>query len=287
MIDRLICERCDERKLPIYPEEHKEEETHCSYCPHNSRMFAECLVKGKPSCANCKINQKSQTKSPASSLRSGAIEFPGTNRFNQVSDKRSMQSGGSYDEFNTPLKSPSSISAMQEITTKIEKSFQSIHSRRSSQVQTEFLKANNFLTKYVSGSFHELTVLYDSQRDAYSSNTFHAKCDDSKGGIIIVISLGGGYEIAAFSWKGIRKGCPENSDVQIGGAIIKNNDFEFHNFQDQFVINEPEGVRFSRKSDLYLNFDNISASICNFDKKLANNPNWTNWIQEISVYKLS
>ena len=41
-----------------------------------------------------------------------------------------------------------------------------------------------------------------------------------------------GYEIAGFSWKGIRRGCPESCDVQVGGAIIRNGEFSFMQFQD-------------------------------------------------------
>ena len=72
----------------------------------------------------------------------------------------------------------------------------------------------------------------------------------------------------------------------MGGAIIRNNSFEFVAFKDSFVYSLPEGIRFSSQSDLYLNFDDKSKSICNFDPRLKGNAHWHSEIEEISVYKL-
>ena len=284
MAYRLICEYCDERKLPTFSEDFKREEMLCVYCPKNEEMEASCLFKGKPCCTNCKTCHKSLTKSPKGSIRSERLDVP---QRGFAPERRATLTRNSFEDTNSPFISPNSMTGAHEYAYKIEQTLsRALHSRTSSQVNTEFLKAHTFLTKYVNNCFNEITPLYDSHVDGYNSITFHQKCDDSKGGMIIIISFGALYEIAAFTWKGIRKGCVESTDVQVGGAIIKDNEFEFVNFYDQFVINEPEGIRFSRKSDLYINFDDISRSVCNFDKKLANSPNWASTIQEISVYKL-
>ena len=78
--------------------------------------------------------------------------------------------------------------------------------------------------------------------------------------------MGSGYEVAAFSWTGIRQDCSENS--QVDGMIIKKNAREFLTFTNQFVINEPEGIRCSRNTEVSVNFDKVEYSICNFEKKL-------------------
>ena len=283
MVERLICEGCDTGRLLIRPDEAKEEENYCAYCPADGTR-AECLFQGKPACVNCKINKKSQTKSPAGSIRSERVEPPQTNWLAQLKNKKDSRTG-SADGSLSPGRSRTSGAQLHAtmITAALDRA---LHSRNSSQVSSEFLKANAFLLKYVGKQKQELVPLYDSIQDGLSAHAFHSKCDDSKDGIIVILSLAPGYEVAGFSWKGIRKGCPENSDVQAGGAIIRHSHFEFVVFSDNFVINEPEGIRFSRKSDLYVNFDQLTSSVCNFDKKLANNPLWTDWISSIKVYKL-
>lgn len=77
-----------------------------------------------------------------------------------------------------------------------------------------------------------MAPLYDSRKDGISAAAFHKHCDDSKGGIILIIMLKQGYSIVGFSWKGIRKGIRESSDVQVGGAIIRGKEIEFVNMRD-------------------------------------------------------
>ena len=260
MAERLICERCHSGKFPLHPDEVKEEEDYCVFCG-NGETRAECLFQGQPACINCKMSNKRHTKSPAGSIHSQYMLLP-PGRL----DERSQD--GSVRSFAT---SQSSVFT---------------ESRSRNPVSTEFLKANAFLQKYVGSERESLVPLYDSQTDGLSAATFHAKCDDCKHGIIVVVSLTNDYEVAGFSWKGIRRGTAECCDVQAGGAIIAQGEVKFVVFRDKYVINEREGIRFSRKSDLYLNFDHLASSQCNFDQTLAQTPGWTDWISAVRVYKL-
>ena len=281
MAARLICEHCDNRTLSQHKEENKTGELACLYCPVEE-MPAIGLFQGKPCCINCKINQRSQTISPSGSIRSERVDLVSVKTSIQI-EKKAAYVGRSCEDLAGAFRSHNPIAGAKPVSNSTLK----YHDQGSfSQVNTEFLKANAFLLRYVSKSCTLPAPLYDSSVDGFSARVFHSKCDESKAGIIIIVSLGSGYEIAAFSWKGNRKWCVENSDVQLGGAKITDGQFEFVSFQDQFIINEAEGIRFSRMSDLYLNLDNIHMSVCNFDRKLASNPRWTSWIHDITVYKL-
>ncbi|CAG9317016.1 unnamed protein product [Blepharisma stoltei] len=284
MGDLLICKECDKGNLPLYAHEEKTEEYMCVYCQYE--MEAECLVDGQPCCVECKMNRKSQMKSPAGSIRSEKFETGSTRMGGPGStfggDRSTARTVTNIEDApkSTPRGTPGFIDNVGKSLDKL------IHRRADSNLSAEHFKAHRFLQKYIAHNFNELTCLYDSRNDGRSSVAFHRKCDDSKGGIIMIITLSLGYEIAAWSWKGIRKGCTQNSDVQMGGAIIQNNSFDFCSFADQVIINEPEGIRFSSESDLYMNFDYLERSVCNFDKRLKGNARWTTYIEEISVYKL-
>ena len=252
MENRHVCKHCEDSQIFICYDEHKEEELSCSFCPQPS----ECLYKGKSCCVSCRGHQLTQSRSRQGSIRSDKLNT--LNRITPSSDNDSMISHSSI--YHSP-------------TNKAEK-----------QVSTEFVKAHNFLQKYLRNS--DMVSLYDSRKDGYSSRAFHSKCEDSKGGLIILIVLKIGYAVAGFTWKGIRRSCKESLDVQAGGAIIKENAIDFVSFSDQVVFNENEGIRFSRASDLYINFDDLESSICKFDRKLAHKDGWTSWIKCILAYKL-
>lgn len=270
-MDYLICADCDDGKLPRFADEEKYEETMCAYCQFE--MEAECLVDGRPACIDCKMNKKSQMKSPAGSVRSD-----NKSTISGISSTRHERRDSKVSNYRYPL------TTTHEFAQKVERVL-APYKRGDSNVPPESVKANIFLQKYTSDRFQDLVHLYNTHNDGYSGSSFHGKVDN-KGGIIIIILLASGYEIGAYSWKGIKKGKHEENDVQSGGVIIKNGAYEFVSFPDQYVINEPEGVRFSRSSSLYLNFDDLEESVCNFDKNLAGNEAWTRLIREISVYRL-
>ena len=213
------------------------------------------------------MNRKTQNKSPAGSIRSDHDSFKGTAQRSSIE--------------------PPKPASSKNIAIQLKKSLEMhVHKRGDSAVSVEFFKAHKFLQKYITNNFNEISCIFNTTNDGFNSAAFHSKCDDCKNGIIVIISLTLDYEIAAFSWKGIRKGISQFNDSQMGGAIIKNNSFEFVAFKDNIVYSLQEGIRFSSENDLYLNFDDKDKSICNFDQKLKRNQLWTSFIQEISVYRL-
>jgi hypothetical protein len=266
MSDFLICDECDKGDYKIYHEENKVEEYICSYCVESE---AECLVDGQPACVGCKMNKKTQNKSPADSIRSDQGSYKGNT--SRISIEHSN------------LKP----TATKNISDQLKKNLEMhIHKRGDSTVPVEYYKAHKFLQKYITNNFNELLCIYNTTNDGFNPSSFHSKCDDCKNGIIIIISLSLEYEIAAFSWKGIRRGIIQASDNQMGGALIRQNSFEFVPFKDNIVYNLPEGIRFSSDNDLYLNFNEKEKSICNFDPRSKVNQLWTSNILEISVYRL-
>lgn len=264
MSDFLICEECDNGTYNVNSEENKVEEYLCVFCKFDSE--AECLVDGQPSCVNCKMNRKSQHKSPCGSIRSDSGSVKG------------VKAIAARDSLKVPGKSivGSLIRGMEMHG----------HKRGDSSVSVECFKAHKFLQKYTTNNLNELVCLYNSVTDGISASAFHAKCDDCKHGIIVIIKLTLGYEIAGFSWKGIRKGISQVNDSQMGGVVIKNNSFEFSQFQDKMIYSLPEGIRFSTENDLYLNFDDMAKSLCGFDPRLKSNQLWTTYIEKITAYKL-
>lgn len=198
MGDLLICKECDKGNLPLYAHEEKTEEYRCVYCQYE--MEAECLVDGQPACVECKMNRKSQIKSPAGSIRSerlesGSVRMGGSNsNLDRASNiDRGSNRGGEDPPIRTPRGTAGFINNVEKSLEKL------VHRRVDSSVSPEYYKAHRFLQKYITNNFNELTCLYDWKNDEKTSAAFHRKCDDSKGGIILIISLSLGYEIAAFS----------------------------------------------------------------------------------------
>jgi hypothetical protein len=264
MTDFLICDECDKGDLRVFPEETKVEEYICQLCKYGE---AECLVDGLPACVGCKMNKRNQNKSPAGSIRS---DNGSTNAL-----KRRL------------LEPPLKTLASKNIADQLKKSLEiHVHKRGDSSVAVEFYKAHKFLQKYTAGNLQELVCLYSSKNEGFASNQFHKKCDDSKSGLIVIIKLTLGYEIAAFSWKGIRKGMTQANDPQMGGGFIRSNTFDLVPFKDNVIYSLPEGIRFSSDNDLYLNFDDKERSLCNFDPRLKGNQLWTSYIEEVSAYRL-
>ncbi|OMJ89256.1 hypothetical protein SteCoe_8644 [Stentor coeruleus] len=260
-----VCEECyigDITKGKL-SEDGKAEEYTCLFCNNGE---AECLYQGKPSCISCKSNKKNKDKSPATSIRSDSGSRKGN--FNTVKD------------FSRPVP-PQSIAEQFKKIIEI-----NTHRRGDSSVSVQFYKAHKFLQKYTSNCFNEILCLYNSKRDGMKSTTFHEKCDECKYGIIMILRLCTGYEIAGFTWKGIKKGNFQINDSQMGGAFIRDTKFELVPFKDNIVYSLPEGIRFSSENDLYVNFDDISKCLCTFDSRLKGNQIWSSYIEEISVYKL-
>ena len=262
MGDYFICEECDNGTYNLQTEEIKQEELTCVFCSSD----AEILFEGQPSCVNCKMNRRAHHKSPAGSFRSDHESTPTLKR----PTVRDILKPPSMTIANTLMRG-------MEIHG---------HKRGDSTVPVEHFRAHKFLQKYITGSLAELACLYSTRSDGMSGAVFHEKCDDCKHGLIVIVSLSLGYQIAAFTWKGIRKGISQANDSQMGGAIIKNNHFEFVSFKDKLVYSVPEGIRFSTENDLYLNFDDKDKSLCGFDQRLQGTQMWTTYIDEISVFKL-
>ena len=173
----LVCDECDKGDYKIYHEDDKVEEYLCVYCKYESE--AECLVDGQPACVTCKMNKKSQNKSPAGSIRSNP-------------DSHKVAKPKTFLE-------PTKPEPTKNIVNQLKKGMDVYsHKRGDSTVSVEYYKAHKFLQKYITHNFHELVCLYNSKNDQLTSTAFHNKCDDCKLGIIIIIMLDG-YEIAAFS----------------------------------------------------------------------------------------
>lgn len=264
MSDFLVCEQCSKGDISIFQEEYKIEEHICVFCRHGE---AECLVDGLPTCVPCKMNKKIKHKSPAGSIQSDNGSYKSPPKKRQNDPEKSIIPKNIADRLIECL----------DIYN---------HKRGDSSVAVEFYKAHKFLQKYVSNNHSELVILYNTKSDGFKGNIFHARCDDCKNGLIIIVSLTLGYEIAAFTWKGIRRGMPQGNDSQMGGAIIRNGTFELIPLKDNIIYSMPEGIRFSSENDLYLNFDVKEKSLCNFDERLKGNATWTTYIEKISVYKL-
>ncbi|OMJ92650.1 hypothetical protein SteCoe_4523 [Stentor coeruleus] len=264
MSDFLVCDECNKGEISIFQEENKIEEYICIFCKHGE---AECLVDGQPTCVTCKMNKKNQQKSPSGSIRS--------NNSSKQSIPKRRQTEALKSE--VPKNMADQLKQCIDIYN---------HKRGDSSVSVEFFKAHKFLQKYINHNFNELVVLYTTKNDGFKGSTFHARCDDCKNGLIIIISLTLGYEIGAFTWKGIRKGISQANDSQMGGVFIKPDLFELVPFKDNSVFSLQEGIRFSSDNDLYLNFDVKEKSICNFDPRLKGNAMWTTYIENISIYKL-
>ncbi|OMJ65123.1 hypothetical protein SteCoe_39181 [Stentor coeruleus] len=265
MSDFLVCEECNKGDDSIFQEEYKIEEHICVFCRYGE---AECLVDGQPTCVPCKMNNKIENKSSAGSINS---------------DRGSYKSSPKKHQNVTINKSviPKNIADQLKQCIDIYN-----HKRGDSSVAVEFYKAHKFLQKYISNNHSELVVLYNTKSDGFKGDTFHSRCDDCKNGLIIIISLTLGYEIAGFTWKGIRRGIPQINDLQMGGAIIKNDSFEIIPFKDNLVYSVPEGIKFSSENDLYFNFDAKEKSLCNFDMRLKGNSIWGTYIEKVLVYKL-
>ena len=262
MSDCFICEECDNGTYNLQTDETKAEELTCSFCSSE----ADCLLEGKAACVNCKMNRRARHKSPAGSF---------------LSDHDSHRGVKKTIVLDT-LKPPGST-----IASALLKGMEAHgHKRGDSSVPVEHFRAHKFLQKYIVGDFAELVCLYNTKSHGMNAAAFHGKCDDCKHGLIVIVKLTLGYQIAAFTWKGIRKGISQANDSQMGGAIIKNNNFEFVSFRDKLVYSVPEGIRFSTENDLYLNFDDKERSLCGFDQRLRGSQQWTTYIDEISVYKL-
>ena len=270
----FICHECGGDDHLVFREEDKEEELICEYC---KGVSAECLVDGRPCCQSCKLNRKSQAKSPAGSIRSdgkaktvavAVIAGSFADQLKHGIKGKLMRAENSSNDPDAP-----SVPAI-------------VHKRGESAVTADLLKGHNFLQKYVNGVFSELVLLYSSKNDGFSSEVFHKKCEDSKNGLIIIVSLIHGLQVAAFSWKGIRKGMPQCNDSQLGGAVIRGNSFEMTKFRSSTIFNLKEGIKFSNENDLYINFDEKEKSICNFAEQLRGSSSWTNEIDEIKAYRL-
>lgn len=272
MSDFFVCPDCGEDEYRVFREEDKVEETICEYCKHAG---AECLLEGKPSCASCKMNRKTQIKSPAGSYRSdSSLSKPTKAIANSFAEqlKHGIKSKISLREDFNDSEVPSSPAI--------------VHKRGESAVPADLLKGHHFLQKYVSGHVAELVLLYNSQQHGMSSAAFHSKCDDSKNGLIVIVSLTHGMQIAGFTWKGIRKGTGNANDTQLGGAVIKDGSFELFKFKNNIVFNVAEGIKFSSESDLYINFDDKSKCLCNFVAQFRGNSSWTEDIEDIKAYRL-
>ncbi|OMJ83877.1 hypothetical protein SteCoe_15104 [Stentor coeruleus] len=265
MNDFLVCDECNKGEINFLQEENKIEEYICIFCKHGE---AECLVDGQPTCVTCKMNKKNQHKSPAGSIRSN-----NSSSKQSVPKKRQPETPKS----GVPKNMADQLKQCIDICN---------HKRGDSSVSVEFFKAHKFLQKYTNHNFNELVLLYKTINDGFKASTFHTRCDDCKNGLVIIVSLSLGYEIGAFTWKGIRKGIPQANDPQMGGAFIRADSFEFVPFKDNIVFSLQEGIRFGSDNDLYLNFDAKEKSICNFDPRLKGNTMWTTYIENVSVYKL-
>lgn len=264
MSEFLVCNECSKGEMTLFPEENKEEEYICVFCNHGE---AEYLIDGQPGCIECKHNKKNKLRSPASSLRSSIDN-------NQTSPTKFPTV---HEKPGVPKNMAEQLKLCMEICN---------HKTGDSSVSVEMYKAHKFLQKYIAKSDNELISLYNSKNDMWSARNFHSRCDDCKNGLIIIISLNLGYEIAAFTWKGIRKNISKTNDSQMGGAFINNNSFELVPFNDNTVFSLAEGIRFGADNSLYLNFDVKGKSLCNFDPRLKDNSLWSSYIIEITVYKL-
>ena len=272
MSEFFVCPDCGEDEYRILREEDKVEETICEYCKHAG---AECLVDGRPSCVSCKMNRKTQVKSPAGSFRSD----------NSRSKPTKVIASSFAEQLKHGIKSriPNRKDSAEYETPSIPAI---VHKRGESGIPADLLKGHSFLQRYVNGNGAELVMLYNSKVDGMSSVAFHGKCDDSKNGLIIIVALTQGVQIAAFSWKGIRRGIGNSNDSQLGGAIIRGNTFELSKFKNNIIYYVAEGIKFSSESDLYLNFDDKDKCICNFIDQFRGNNAWTENIEEIKAYRL-
>eukprot|EP00359_Climacostomum_virens_P001010 CAMPEP_0204897790 /NCGR_PEP_ID=MMETSP1397-20131031/929_1 /ASSEMBLY_ACC=CAM_ASM_000891 /TAXON_ID=49980 /ORGANISM="Climacostomum Climacostomum virens, Strain Stock W-24" /LENGTH=223 /DNA_ID=CAMNT_0052065567 /DNA_START=101 /DNA_END=769 /DNA_ORIENTATION=+ len=221
------------------PEDDKTEEYLCFYC--HFEVEAECLVDGKPSCIECKTNKLNQVRSPGSSVRSERIDPP-LMLVTQPSSTTSKRKNATSDwNMHRPTTSRAGDSAT--------------HTRSSSNVPMEQLKAHKFLMRYVNHDFRQITCLYDSDRDGVSSSIFHSRVDN-KGGFIMVIKFDDAIEIAGYTWKGVRPNVNELHDLQSGGAVVNHFDFKLVSLADTYVINTPTGFQLTRSGDLVINLDN-------------------------------
>lgn len=261
MSEFLICEDCNSHNLPPMPEEDKTEEYLCFYC--HFEVEAECLVDGKPSCIECKTNRLNQVKSPGSSVRSERIDPPSRPIINFPPTTTSKRTA----TLDLNLRRPSTTRAADSAS----------HTRSSSNVPMEQLKAHKFLMRYVGHDFRQITCLYDSDRDGISSAIFHSRVDN-KGGFIIVIRVDDDTELAGYTWKGVRPNVNELHDLQSGGAVISQQDFKLISLSDTYVINTPTGFQLTRVGDLVVNLDNWRESRCSFHEWPSN--------CEVAVYKL-
>jgi hypothetical protein len=265
----FVCPECGVDDHSLF-EEDKIEETICDYCKDAP---AECLIDGRPCCQSCKLNSRSKAKSPAGSIRSDG-------KAKQVS----VIAGSFADQLKHGIKSK--LKATDSHDTETPSVPAIVHKRGESAVTADLLKGHSFLQKYVNGLFSELVLLYSSKNEGISISAFKNKCEDSKNGLIVIVSLRQGLQVAAFSWKGIRKGMANINDSQLGGAIIRGNSFDMFKFRSNTIFNLPEGIKFSNENDLYINFMELEKSICNFAEQLRGNANWTNDIDEIKAYRL-
>ncbi|OMJ89483.1 hypothetical protein SteCoe_8386 [Stentor coeruleus] len=264
MNEFLVCNECSKGEMTLFQEENKEEEYICVFCNHGE---AEYLIDGQPGCIECKHNKKNKHRSSASSLRSEKdIIQTSPTKLTAVHEKSGV---------------PNNIAEQLKLCMEI-----CNHRPGDSTVSVEMYKAHKFLQKYISKSQNELIALYNTKNDGFSAMAFHSRCDDCKNGLIIILSLNLGYEIAAFTWKGIRKNISKTNDSQMGGAFINSNSFELVPFNDSTVFSLAEGIRFGADNSLYLNFDVKEKSLCNFDPRLKDNLLWTSYIVEITIYKL-